>query len=407
MIDFCLKVRRVLLPTLLIAAVVSGCQQKPAATVSDPSSPHAIEKLDITHTLLIGSYTPAAPSLDADGKPLPLSEGIYAVGFDASTKNLGEPVLIAKTHNPSWLSLSPSNQTVYAVDEKDPGELNSFRWFSEKPRASLIDSKASGGASPCHAALSPDMQYLAVGNYMGGNLAVFKVDTETGVPASEPQLRQHRGNGPNKNRQEAPHAHWVGWNNTGDILYAVDLGIDTVMGYRFNAVNGELGEGFVAFKAAAGAGPRHMVFDKAGSHAYIVNELANTVSVVSVTASGEFVEQQNLSSLPRDFSEHSQSAHIQLSADGAHLYVSNRGHNSIAVFQVAVDGGLSLSQTFSTQGKWPRGFVLLDDAKVLFVVNEESNSLVLLDVNSDGLLSFSGRKWDLGQPTYIGLWQEK
>ncbi|WP_175574283.1 lactonase family protein [Teredinibacter haidensis] len=336
-------------------------------------------------TFYTGGYT---------GSEETASKGIYQFDFNPETREMGNLSLVVETTNPSWLM--QENKNTYAVGETPQGVLNVYEG------GELKQTLASEGASPCHLALSKDKQHLVVANYMGGNIALFSRDRNTGLLGEQPQVKQHTGAGPDKDRQEAAHAHWVGWDKAEKILYVVDLGIDTIMAYPFDQASGQLGEGFVALKAKPGAGPRHMIFHPTKNAIYVVNELDNTLSLVVQNDDGTLTEKQTISILPEDFNEYSLAAHIVLNAAGSRLYVSNRGHDSIAVVALEEEGTMDLIQWQSSLGHWPRYFSLLEDSNTLLVANEQSNMLVALEVAADGRLAPTGQTLDVGTPTFIG-----
>ena len=66
------------------------------------------------------------------------------------------------------------------------------------------------------------------------------------------------------------------------------------------------------------------------------------------------------------------------------MYVSNRGHNSIAVFSPAEStGALALKQVASTDGDWPRNFSLDPTGRWLLVANQRSDSVVVFGHDPD------------------------
>jgi 6-phosphogluconolactonase len=249
--------------------------------------------------------------------------------------------------------------------------------------------------------LSPNEQHLAVANYSSGNLAVFKLNA-TGALVEQPTVLQHQGRGPNVKRQEGPHAHWAQWDPQARFLYAVDLGTDQVMAYPFNPSSGHIGTGFTALKTEPGAGPRHMVFHPTHDWVYLINELTNKIVFAKRKIDGQLQAMQRVSTLPDDFTGPSQGAHIAINNDGTRLYSSNRGHDSIAVFEIAKNGELSIVQHIGTQGHWPRFFLLLDNEMLLLVANERSNSVVALQVDAQGMLSETGQSVEIAEPTYLG-----
>ncbi len=325
------------------------------------------------------------------------SEGIYALTWASASGALSPPEVLVATDNPSWLAVDAD--ILYAVNELDEGRVSAFRWGDE---VQLLSSVATRGAAPCYLALSPDGGFLATANYNGGNISVFR-RTPDGALTERPQVRQHAGTlGTNATRQEAPHAHWVQWSPDGQRIYAVDLGIDEVLTAGFDAASGQVSAQQTALKLRPGDGPRHLYFHPELAVTYVLNELSNTVVVAALNPDGRLTERQRLSTLPAGYAQHSQAAHLDVSRDGRYLYASNRGHDSIAVFAIDATGNLRALGTQPSGGKWPRHFLLLEEAGVMVVANQHSNQLSVLPILKDGTLGLPRTAVTLPQATFVG-----
>ena len=318
------------------------------------------------------------------------SRGVYRFNYNTQTQSFSQPTLLTEMKNPSFGAMSSDATRMYFVEEGREGQVRSFKQNFENASITEVNALSSQGADPCYLSLSPNEQHLAVANYSSGNLAVFKLNA-TGALVEQPTVLQHQGHGPNAKRQEGPHAHWAQWDPQARFLYAVDLGTDQVMAYPFNPSSGHIGTGFTALKTEPGAGPRHMVFHPTHDWAYLINELTNQIVFAKRKIDGQLQAMQRVSTLPDDFTGPSQGAHIAINKDGTRLYSSNRGHDSIAVFEIANNGELSIVQHIGTQGHWPRFFLLLDNEMLLLVANERSNSVVALQVDAQGMLSQTGQ----------------
>jgi len=329
------------------------------------------------------------------------SRGIYRALYNTQTQSFSQPTLLTAMKNPSFGTVSNDGTQLYFVEEGQQGQVSSFKRNSANATLTQINALSSQGANPCHLSLSPDQQHLAVANYSSGNIAVFKL-SDSGALMAQPAVLQHRGHGPNANRQQGPHAHWAQWDPEGTFLYAVDLGTDQVMAYPFNTSSGAIGTGFTALATEPGAGPRHMVFHPRQQWVYLINELTNQIVFARRQADGRLKTVQRISTLPDDFTGASQGAHIVINNAGTRLYASNRGHDSIAVFEIASMGQLRSLQHIASQGHWPRFFLLADNEKHLFVANERSDSVVALKVDSQGMLSETGQSLSIAAPTYLG-----
>src|SRR5690606_4242642 len=191
----------------------------------------------------------------------------------------------------------------------------------------------------------------------------------------------HEGSGPHE-RQEKPHTHFSGFTPDEKYVVAVDLGIDQLITYE---IQEEGLKEVTRLSVKPGSGPRHIAFHPNGKHAYIMTELSNEVIALSYDSNnGSFTELQYISTIPGDFTDNSQGSAIHISKDGKFVYVSNRGHNSIAVFQVdETSGNLTLVERVSSGGDWPRDFVFDPTEKFLVGSNQESSNLVLYSRDSD------------------------
>ena len=161
-------------------------------------------------------------------------------------------------------------------------------------------------------------------------------------------MLQHQDHGPNEKRQEGPNAHWAQWDPDAKFRYAADLGTDQVMAYPFNPSSGHIGTGFTALRTEPGAGPRHMVFHPSREWVYLINELANQIVFVTRHSDGRLKTVQQISTLPDDFTGPSQAGHIAIDSAGTGLYSSNRGRNSVAVFEISNNRKLRIMQHIGT-----------------------------------------------------------
>lgn len=116
-----------------------------------------------------------------------------------------------------------------------------------------------------------------------------------------------------------------------------------------------------------------------------MTELSNEVIGLSYNPEdGSFKELQYISAIPEDFTDNSQGSAIHISADGRFVYAGNRGHDSIALFTVNQDTGeLTFVEHTSTEGNWPRDFVLDPSGKFVVASNQESHNLVLYSRNEE------------------------
>jgi 6-phosphogluconolactonase len=323
------------------------------------------------YLLYVGTYTKGE------------SKGIYAFRYDSKSGRLSSLGLVAETANPSFLAVDPTHKFLYAVNELQDykgaksGAITAYAIDRKTGKLSRLNEVASRGEDPCYISLDKTGKYVLVANYTSGNIAVFPVQKD-GSLGEASAFVQHHGSGPNHERQEGPHAHWI--ETTADNRFAVvaDLGLDKLLVYRFDASKGTLTPNDPpAADLPPASGPRHVAFTPDHRFAYSVNELKSTVTAFSFNAAdGVLKPFQTISTLPKDFSGENDTAEIHVAANGKFLYASNRGHDSIAEFSIdSKTGQLAWVHTFSTQGKTPRNFELDPTGSRLLVANQDTGDI--------------------------------
>jgi 6-phosphogluconolactonase len=328
----------------------------------------------MSHQLLfIGSYAE------------PTKPGIYVYTFDPATGALTELTAYARIANPSFLVVHPNGKWLYAVSETSesadhaPGEVWALEFDRAAPSLRPINHQPSGGDYPCHLALDATAKHLFVANYGTGSASMLNVQADGSLALSH-QV-QHEGKGPNEARQEGPHTHST--TITPDNRYAIvaDLGIDQLVLYQIDSASGKLHHHH-RIHTRSGAGPRHLAFHPNGLTLYAANELGNTVTAYQYDpATGTLKERQTLDTLPSDAPENTV-AHIAVSSAGDRVYISNRGHDSIAVFAASPDGTLERTTIVSSGGETPRNFTLAPGGKHLIVANQNSGDVTVFPLRT-------------------------
>ena len=325
----------------------------------------------------IGTYTKAGGA-----------QGIYFSRYDTETGKVSTPDLAVATKSPSFLVVHPNGKSVYAVNEEGGGSVSAF---AVDPGGKLheINREQSLGNGPTHLAIDREGKNVLVANYGGGSIAVLPV-AEDGSVRKVAGFIQHKGTGPDPKRQEGPHAHSVYFDATNAHVFTCDLGLDKIFIYRFNPAESSLSPADPPFASTApGAGPRHLAFSAKGDFVYCVNEMANTVTVFAREGTKAILKEvQTISTLPSDFKGNSSTAEIMLHPNGKYLYVSNRGHDSIATFNVDADTGkLTAAGYTPTQGAHPRYFGIDPAGKFLVAANRDSNNIVSFRIDDAGKLT--------------------
>ena len=321
------------------------------------------------HWVYFGVYT---------GKGDTDSKGIYRSKFDDKTGKLTEPELAAEMGSPSFVTIHPNKKSLYAVGEgggKDGGPVVAFALDAKTGALTKLNEGTSGGSGPCHIVISPKGDFAAIANYGGGSTCVYAVEPD-GKLGKRLGFVQHKGNGKDKGRQGAPHAHCCAFNATGDHLYTVDLGIDKVKVFHVSAKKGLEEDEEEDVTMPAGSGPRHIAFaPNAKGRFYVCGELDSTVNFVK---SGKVV--QSLSTLPKATPGNS-TAECIVSPDGKFVYVSNRGHNSIAIFKVQNDGMLEAAGHITGDIKIPRNFNIDPSGHWMLIASQDGGKVGVYELD--------------------------
>ena len=340
----------------------------------------------------------------------PESKGIYAFRYDPASGKATSIGVAAESVNPSFLAVDPRQRFLYAVNEvgdykgEKTGGVSAFSIDRKTGKLTFLNEVTSRGAGPCHVSLDKTGKYVLVANYDSGSVAVFPVLAD-GKLGEASGFVQHTGHGPDKERQEGPHAHEIQVSADNRFAIVADLGLDELLVYRFDSAKGTLTPNDPPFALVEpGAGSRHFVFHPEGKHAYTLNEMGGNITVLSYdSAKGSLRSEQLISSLPKDFKGKNDSAEIASSSDGKFLYASNRGPDNIAVF--AIDPGrktLKLVEHVSTKGKTPRNFVIDPSGRYLLAANQESNNIVVFRIDAKtGRLSETGQVIAVPSPVCI------
>ena len=296
-------------------------------------------------------------SLDGGRPALVRPEGeARAVYFGAVEPGAGSAILLHNDAQRSSMSRQAWNTSGALVERG--------RWTDGDEGGSYVAFDTTG-------------RYFAVANSKTG-WSVFR----NGETPERIARLQHEGSGPHP-RQARSHPHCIVFSPDNRWLYAVDMGADEVLAYPFDAESGNIGAKRIAFRAEAGAGPRHILFH-AGS-AYLLNELDNTLVVLAVEANGRLVRRQTVGTLPDDFTAFSHTAHLAFDRTRNALLVSNRGHDSIACLELGLDGLVTGRHWSPSGGEWPWFFLSAGDGTLL-VANTLSDRISLLE--PDGPFGF-------------------
>jgi 6-phosphogluconolactonase len=321
------------------------------------------------------------------------AEGIYLCNFNNKTGEISLDQVFKGMDNPNFLKISPDRKTLYAVTSMSSGEgkpvgsVEAYR-IGSGGRLDFLNRQESNGAGPCHVDVSPDGKTVGIATYTGGTTSLYPLNEDGSLcPAASTVI--NKGSGPDLPRQEAAHAHSVRFSPSGDKVFSADLGTDRVNIFMVKKSKQKRGSQKY-LELPAGSGPRHFDFHPGGDVIYVINELNSTITSFK-KENKRWNLFETVSTLPEGYTELNYCADIHISGDGKYLYGSNRGHNSIAVYDIdPLSKKLKWKGYISTKGDWPRNFAISPDQRFLLVANQKSGNIVVYRINkANGMPEFT------------------
>ena len=326
--------------------------------------------------LYVGTYT------GLDHPVAGTSTGIYILQFDPADGSLQHAAPPGTMRNPSFVTLSPDGCTLYAVSEVDDhddhgsGAVAALAVDRKTGALTHLNTRATGGAAPCHVSVDAGGQMVMVANYVGGSVASFR--QADGALSQRVSLHRHTGRGPNAARQEQAHAHSITPGPDNRYAYAPDLGADRIVGYTLVADEGRLvPTPDLTTATEPGDGPRHLALHPDGRRLYVINELANAIAGFAIDPTDGTLQSINrVPTLPTASVGESITADIHVHPGGSLVYGSNRGHNSLVICRLQADGALDVVGHQTCGGDHPRSFMISADGNWLLVANQNSSNIV-------------------------------
>ncbi|MDA7938264.1 lactonase family protein [Pirellulales bacterium] len=360
------------------------------------------------HFVWFGTYT---------GKT-PRGNGIYVSRYNEITGEISQPKLATKVKNPSFLAVHPTLPVVYGVSEiadlndKPTGGIISFIVDMHSGQLTQQSVQPSQGKGPCHLSVDATGKSLLAANYGSGSVICLGITDDGSLlpPVATKQDKpggfiQHVGTGPNKSRQRAPHGHSMNATTTGKFAISCDLGADKVFVHKLD-VSAAVITPHNSASTQPGGGPRHFALHPRLPFGYTNNELDMTVTAFHFDAAeGRLQKIHSVSTIPDSVHERTgfSTAEIAIHPSGKFLYVSNRGHDSIALFGINEQSGkLSLKSVEPTRCQTPRHFAIAPGGERLYAAGQASGTITAFTINSEtGKLSFTKRILKVPKPVCI------
>ncbi|PQO43170.1 lactonase family protein [Blastopirellula marina] len=347
--------------------------------------------------------------------------GIHGFRVSRETGALTEAFAYEMGTSPSCLTINEAGTRLYSSNETDrvgdakEGSISAFAIDPTTGGLKLLNTVRSGGAGPTYVSIHPSGKHLFVANYFGGSVAVLPIlaDGRLGEPTD---VKQDEGQiGPTKAVHAPPgsfaisghdrtHAHMIESDPSGRFVLHVDLGLDKVFVWKFDATQGKLiANDPASVSLPPGDGPRHFYFHPNGRWFYSIQEEGSTIVLFDYDAeTGKLLERKTISTLPPHFAGSNFCSEILVSADGRYVYAGNRLHDSIGIFSIGDNGELTHVADEWTRGDYPRSFNFDPTGRFLYCCNQRADHVTVFEVNRDtGLLKFTGHYAPVGNPSSI------
>jgi 6-phosphogluconolactonase len=323
------------------------------------------------------------------------SKGIYMSRFDPVKGQLTPPVLAATIASPTFLALSTprsGHRFLYTVNAFND-TTSAATTFSIDPVTGALKKLGEvpvDGNDPVCISIDSTSQTAFVANY-DSSLSSFRVmaDGTLSPPVDHIDFKDPKkfgALGPNPH-QDASHPHSATISPDNRFVLVSDLGTDQITVFLIDSDTGHLSGQKLFTNNRPGSGPRHIVFHPNGRWVYGINELDSTVdrylwtaTRFSDTPQGMLIStNEPIKTIADDFPVAKNSAaEIVISSDGAFLYASNRGEDTLAVFSISEkDGRLIFLQRISCGGKTPVHLAISPTAKWLLCSNHHSNNVTV------------------------------
>ena len=338
------------------------------------------------------------------------AKGIYVSRLDTATGKLSKAKLATEANRPGFLAIHPNDKYLYAVaasipdhDAKETGGVSAYKINRKTGKLKLINQQPSGGRGPCHVSLDHIGTVALVANYSGGSCSSMGVNEDGSLKKPASSI-QHKGSSVNEKRQKEPHAHSANPGPNDKYAFVADLGTDEVVIYKLDTATAKMTKHSAGI-VPPGSGPRHFAFHPNGKWAYTNGEMLMTVTGFNFDGDkGTLTPFQTIGTVPEgiDFTGLS-TAEVQVHKSGKFLYVSNRGHDTIAVYSIdPANGKLTFVERENIQGETPRNFGIDTTGNFLLAAGQKSHTIAVFRIDQKtGELEFTGNKIDVPSPICV------
>ena len=348
-------------------------------------------------------------------------QGIHIFEVNRTTGAMSPKGVYELGTSPSCLAVNAAGTRLYSANETDrvgnekQGTVSSFAINKAHGTLELLNTVRSGGAGPTYVSIHPSKKFLLVANYFGGSIAVLPI-LPNGQLGEATDIKNDEGKiGPTRatnapagsfafSGHDRTHAHMIEADPSGRFVLHVDLGLDQIFVWKFDAEKGLLSPAEPPFVSLPpGDGPRHFHFHPNGRWFYSIQEEGSTIVLFDYdAANGRLTSRQTISSLPAGFAGSNFCSEILVSSDGKFVYAGNRLHDSVGIFAVGADGTLTFVGDEWTRGNYPRSFNFDPTGHFFYCCNQRGDNIAIFKVDrKTGGLNFTGQYAPVGNPSIV------
>jgi len=297
-----------------------------------------------------------------------------------SNSQTGELTHIEKisTHGAPGAMAVDATNTYLFVSLRTTQGIGTYKIDAKTGRLTQIATQTVG-VNPVYLSMNPSSSQIFLASYSEGKVATFPLSEEGKLDVEQGQWFDTDIN-----------AHAFLLDPSGRFGLVPHTGPNAMYQFVWDEKSAKLS--FNAEKkviAPEGAGPRNLAYHPNGKFVYTSDELGSSSSVYLLNPqTGRLTHRQTVSTLPPGFERRNTCADVEISPSAKYLYVSNRGHDSIAIFSIdPTNSNLEVVGHAPTE-RVPRSFNLTPDGKFLYAAGQKSGNLISYRVEqSDGTLT--------------------
>lgn len=282
-------------------------------------------------------------------------------------------------NNSSYLTLSYDRHFLYSIVDEG---ISAFRIL---PDGDLepINTASIRGMRTCYLTVDRENKYLITSGYHDGKMTILRLREDGGVGPIVSEIFNH-GYGSVAERNFRPHITCAQFTPDQNFVCMVDMGVDSVRLYHLDRRTGDLHLEDI-IHCELNSAPRYLQFTDDGRHMYMISQLKNYITAYNYIPNEnrpQFQLKQLVSTLPKNCDAINAAVALRFSHDFSHVFCTNAGDNSIAMYERDKESGLLYNQfILPVSGDYPKDLEIFPDDRHLVSVNHDSNSLTFFTLN--------------------------